>query len=144
MALFVNKMDAKGRIFIPAKLRDQIGSPMFVTLNQDKGYLSIYGNDHFQGIVEQFSKIPMTNPKIRHARRQIIGEALECELDSQGRISVSSELWNRIGAVPSDEICIYQIEKDSLELCTKKFYDAQNEVVEQESIDLDGYEITGL
>ena len=48
MARFINKMDAKGRIFIPAKLRDQIGSPMFVTLNQDKGYLSIYGEDHFQ------------------------------------------------------------------------------------------------
>ena len=144
MARFINKMDAKGRIFIPAKLRDQIGSPMFVTLNQDKGYLSIYGEDHFQGIVEQFSKIPMTNPKIRHARRQIIGEALECELDSQGRISVSSELWNRIDAVPSDEICIYQIESDMLEICTKRYYDAQNEEAEQESIDLDGYEITGL
>ena len=68
MARFINKMDAKGRIFIPAKLRDQIGSPMFVTLNQDKGYLSIYSNDRFQGIVEQFSKIPMTNPKIRYGR----------------------------------------------------------------------------
>ncbi len=144
MARFINKMDAKGRIFIPAKLRDQIGSPMFVTLNQDKGYLSIYSHDRFQGIVEQFSKIPMTNPKIRHARRQIIGEALECDMDGQGRISVSSELWNRIGAAPSDEICIYQIEKDVLEICTKKYYDAVSETAEQESIDLDGYEITGL
>ena len=144
MARFINKMDAKGRIFIPAKIRDQIGSPMFVTLNQDKGYLSVYSKPRFEDIVDQFAKIPMTNPKIRHARRQLIGEALECELDGQGRISVSSELWGRIGAVPSDEICIYQMGKDALEICTKKYYDAQNEEAEQESIDLDGYEITGL
>ena len=144
MARFINKMDAKGRIFIPAKLRDQIGSPMFVTLNQDQGYLSVYSKPRFEEIVDQFSKIPMTNAKIRHARRQLIGEALECELDGQGRISVSSELWKRIGAEPSDEICIYQMGRDALELCTKKYYDELNESQEQESIDLDGYEITGL
>ena len=52
--------------------------------------------------------------------------------------------FSRIGAEPSDEICIYQMGRDALELCTKKYYDELNESQEQESIDLDGYEITGL
>ena len=43
-------------------------------------------------------------------------------MDSQGRIAVSNELWENIGAVPGDEICIFD-EDDKLEICTKAFYD---------------------
>ncbi|MBR3057351.1 MAG: hypothetical protein IKG93_05210 [Clostridiales bacterium] len=144
MARFINKVDAKGRIFIPAKVRDQIGSPVFVTMSQDPGYLMVYAKERFEHIVEQFAKIPMTDPKIRHARRQIVGEALECDLDGQGRISVSSELWSRISANPSEEVCIYQTDKDALEICTKKFYDEENADPENQRIDIEGYGITGL
>lgn len=143
MARFMNKIDAKGRIFVPAKVRDKIGPRMYVTPSQDKMFLSVYSEPRFEHICDQFEKIPMTTPALRRARREIIGEALECEIDGQGRISISSELWDRIGAKPTEEICIYQ-HRDMLEICTKATYEMEREVESQEELDLDGYDFTGL
>lgn len=143
MARFMNKIDAKGRIFVPAKVRDKIGPRMYVTPSQDKNYLSVYSEERFERICDQFEKVPMTTPEIRRARRAIIGEALECEIDGQGRISISSELWDRIGAKPTEEICIYQL-RDMLEICTKAYYEDEREKESQEELDLSDYDITGL
>ncbi|MBP5493358.1 MAG: hypothetical protein J6Y08_11000 [Clostridiales bacterium] len=143
MARFMNKIDAKGRIFVPAKVRDKIGPRMFVTVNQDKNYLSVYSEERFDRICDAFDNIPTTTPEILKARRAIIGEALECEIDSQGRISVTSELWERIGAKPSSEICIYQL-RDMLEICTAAYYESSKESEAEGSFDLQNYEIRGL
>ncbi len=143
MARFMNKIDAKGRFFVPAKARDKMGPRMFVTVNQDKNYLSVYSEARFQEIVDSFNAQPMTTPEIRNARRAILGEALECELDSQGRISVTSELWERIGAKPSTEICIYQY-ADMLEICTSTYYESSKGDEAATSFSLQGYDIRGL
>ena len=54
-----------------------------------------------------------------------IGEACEVSVDSQGRISVNSELWDRIGAKPGDEICVFN-DDGKLDICTKNFYDSED------------------
>ena len=44
MARDNKKIDAKGRFFIPAKVRERLGDEVFVTNGLDKGYLSVYSN----------------------------------------------------------------------------------------------------
>ena len=72
--------------------------------------------------IHELNKISSAARKIEKA---IIFEASEVNVDSQGRISVISELWERIEAKPGDEICVFN-DDDKLLICTKTFYDAED------------------
>lgn len=144
MARFTNKIDAKGRFFLPAKLRESMGGRIVVTLSLDKGYLSAYTEERFQSIRRQFEALNSMDSQVRRVMRLIVGEALSCELDSQGRVSVSSELWEHIGAEPSGEISIIDL-GDKLDICSKTFYDAKKEELSSVmDLDLTEYNVTGL
>ena len=126
MARFTHTIDAKGRVFVPARLREGMGSSLIVTLSLDDGYLSAYSPDNFRIIREQINQLSGTDPAVRRLKRSIIGEAMACEMDGQGRISVSEELWSHISVRPGDEVCFIDM-FDKLEICSKAFYNKQNE-----------------
>ncbi len=144
MARYTNKIDSKGRVFIPAKLRESLGKSLVVTLSLDSGYLSVYTQERFQHIKKQFSELNSMDPQVRKVTRLLIGEALVCDTDSQGRVSISSELWEHIHASPQEEICIIDL-GDKLDICSKKFYEQEKEAVGAVlDLDLTGYNVTGL
>ena len=144
MARFTNKIDVRGRIFIPSKLRESLGRNVVVTLSLDGGYLSVYTDDRFRRIREQFEDLNSMDPKVRRVMRLIVGEALPCDVDSQGRISVSDELWGHIGTKPGDEVSIINI-GDKLDICSKNFYEREKaELSSVMELDLTGYNVTGL
>ena len=92
---------------------------------------------------DQFRKNNSMDPVIRALARALIGESLELVPDSQGRVSLTSELWERIGAKPGDEICIFDV-LDKIEICTKSFYEG-NRVDISELVGLDTkYYVEGL
>lgn len=126
MARDIKKIDAKGRFFIPSKFKEKFGGDLVVTVSLDRGYLCVYTAETFEKIEEQFAEMNSSEPEFRVMERWILGEALEVKVDSQNRISLTSELWERIGAKPGDEICVSSM-RNKLEICTKKFFD-DNEV----------------
>ena len=121
----IKKIDAKGRFFIPAKQREQLGDEVVVTNSLDKGYLCVYSKARFDHIAEQIRKLNYLNPKVRIISRAIIGEACEVTVDSQGRIAVSAELWERAFAKAGDEICVFN-DAGKLDICAKSFYDNED------------------
>ena len=144
MARFTHTIDAKGRVFVPARLRDSLGASLIVTLSLDDGYLSAYSPEQFKLIREQINQLSGTDQAVRRLKRSIIGEAMVCELDSQGRISVSDELWSHICVGPGDEVCFIDM-FDKLEICSKSFYQDQKE--EQGSLtglDLSRFDVKGI
>ena len=144
MARFTHTIDAKGRVFVPARLRDSLGAALIVTLSLDDGYLSAFTPENFRQIREQISRLSGTDPAVRLLKRSIIGEAMTCDLDSQGRISVSEELWSHIHVQPGDEVCFIDM-FDKLEICSKAFYQKQRE--EQGSlsgVDLTRFDVRGI
>ncbi|NLW89758.1 MAG: hypothetical protein GXY43_08610 [Clostridiaceae bacterium] len=144
MARFTNKIDVKGRVFLPSKLRDTLGRNVVVTLSLDEGFLSVYTDSRFRRIREQFEQLNSMDPKVRRVTRLIVGEALSCDVDAQGRISVSSELWDHIGVKPGEEVCIVNI-GDKLDLCAKEFYERKKaELSSVMELDLTEYNVTGL
>jgi MraZ protein len=144
MARYTHTIDAKGRVFIPARLRDELGKVLVVTQNIDDGYLSGYTPERFTEIRKQLEQLSGTDPATRRLRRAIVGEAMACELDAQGRISVSMELWSHIGVAPGDEICFIDL-YDKIEICAKTFYDAQKEDQGSLSrVDLSRFDVRGL
>lgn len=126
MARDTKKIDTKGRFFIPAKQKESLGSELVVTNSLDSGYICVYSKEQFEYIKKQFDEeLNAFDRVIRKVRRMIISEALAVTVDSQGRITVSAELWERIGAKPGDEICVFS-EDGKLDICTKEHYDNED------------------
>ncbi len=144
MARFTHTIDAKGRVFVPARLREGMGATLVVTLSLDDGYLSAYTQENFRSIRDQINQLSGTDPAVRRLKRTIIGEAMICGMDSQGRISISDELWSHIDVKRGEEVCFIDM-YDKLEICSKAFYDQQKE--EQGSlsdVDLSQFDVKGI
>ena len=78
-------VDAKGRLIVPAKLRDQLGDEFMVTRGLD-GCLFVYTLDEWHNMEERFRDIPMTSKNARKFSRFLFAGAVNCEVDKQGRI----------------------------------------------------------
>ncbi|MCD8002075.1 MAG: MraZ N-terminal domain containing protein [Oscillospiraceae bacterium] len=54
---FQHNLDAKGRLFIPARLRDELGDVFYVTLSMDK-CLSAYNAESWQVFSDKVNAMP--------------------------------------------------------------------------------------
>lgn len=141
MARLRSTVDAKGRVVIPAKLRQRYVGPLWITASLEEGYLSCYNEEHFVSVRDELLSYSGTDTDLRRFRLRFVGEALEVNPDAQGRITVSSELWSLIGVSPGDEIYVTDMHR-TLEFCqAKRFDDELNETMRVSNIDVSKYEI---
>lgn len=82
-------MDAKNRIFIPAKLREQLGDVVYVTRNVDF-CLSVYSEEGWEAYCAKLSALPSSEGS--ELLRFVFSSALDARLDSQGRIILTPVL----------------------------------------------------
>ena len=98
--IFHNHLDEKGRLNIPAKLREQMKadheSPLILTLGFDQA-LYLYPMDVWKKIEDQLLTLNSLSPEVRQFQRMILGNSDEVELDSQGRIIISPVLRKEAG-----------------------------------------------
>ena len=85
---YQHTVDAKGRLFIPAKLREELGETFYVTMGMD-GCLSVYSDESWAKFTEKFEALPYTRTK---AMRPLFANAAKCEPDAQGRILIPAKL----------------------------------------------------
>ena len=89
-----HSLDAKKRIFIPAKFRDDLGEVFYITRKFDK-YLSIYTADDWDTYIEKIEKLPESiGAEIQDF---ILGGAQKCSTDSNGRIIIEDKLLKHAG-----------------------------------------------
>ena len=89
---YFHNIDAKGRIILPSKFRSELGDRFIVTKGFD-GCLYGYSVDEWKGIEEKIKTLPLVTGKdARNFTRFFFSNAIECEIDSQGRILISSSL----------------------------------------------------
>ena len=144
MARYTHSTDSKGRVIIPAKLREDLGLICYVTVSLDRGYLAVYTERQWEGLRAQLDELPGTNPVVRRLRRTIIGEAIRCQLDGQGRIAINDELWETIDIAGGDEVYIIDL-GDSLQICSRSFFDAQRaEELPIDELDLSAFDVRGI
>ncbi len=91
MGEYQHNIDSKGRVIVPSKFRDDLGSKFVVTRGLDS-CLFIYSQEIWIGIVEKLKSLPWTNPDVRKFARFFTAGAIECELDNQGRIVIPQNL----------------------------------------------------
>ncbi|MBR2840624.1 MAG: division/cell wall cluster transcriptional repressor MraZ [Bacilli bacterium] len=92
MGEYHQKIDEKGRLIIPAKLRYDLGENFIITRGLD-GCLFVYPKNTWESIIEEYKNLP--NVKDTRNFMRIFLSGANCEnLDRQGRVNISSPLIN--------------------------------------------------
>ncbi|MBR3785287.1 MAG: division/cell wall cluster transcriptional repressor MraZ [Firmicutes bacterium] len=95
MGKYNNSIDAKNRMIVPSKHRDQLGGRCILTKGMDN-CLYIYPLGEWEKVVEKVSALPQTDVNVRKYIRDVFANAEECEIDKQGRILIPAELKKRV------------------------------------------------
>ncbi len=89
---YQHSIDAKGRLFIPAKLREELGPTFYVTIstdNKQSRFLAAYTAEAWQRLTDKFNSMPSIESR---SIVPIFTKAVKCEPDAQGRILLTKEL----------------------------------------------------
>ena len=85
---YQHSLDAKGRLFIPARMREELGDVFYVTISPDK-CLSAYSGEHWQELCDKVNAMPFVKQR---KMRPLFAYAAKCELDNQGRTLIPAHL----------------------------------------------------
>lgn len=96
MGEYNHTIDAKGRLIVPSKFREQLGDEFVVTKGLD-GCLFVYDNTEWKKFEEKLQALPLTNQNARKFSRFFLAGASACEVDRQGRILLPSVLRDFAG-----------------------------------------------
>jgi MraZ protein len=97
---FEHSVDAKGRVFIPAKWRDDLGDTIVITrdmLGGDGRCLFGMSLAVWNDMLERFKKVAIADVPAQNAMRLMFAGASDCELDKQGRALLSASLRQYAG-----------------------------------------------
>ena len=86
-----HSLDAKGRLIMPAKLREDIGEKFIITTGLD-GCLFGFSMDEWSKFEDKLKSLPITNKNARNFVRFFLSGAIECEIDKQGRFLIANNL----------------------------------------------------
>ena len=90
---YQHTLDNKGRLFIPAKLRDELGEVFFITISMDR-CLCAYSGENWAALSDKVSAMPYVKQR---RMRPLFAHAARCELDSQGRALLPQNLREYAG-----------------------------------------------
>jgi MraZ protein len=91
MGEYQHSIDEKGRIIIPAKFRDALGSHFVVTRGLDQ-CLFVYATEEWTIMEQKLKALPLMKSDARAFTRFFFSGATECELDKQGRVNIPNTL----------------------------------------------------
>ena len=91
------KLDDKNRLFVPAKLRGELGEDFYVTLGVNCGRrcLTVYTAKDFETLERNFSALPLSQRA--DATSLIFMNAAQCNPDKQFRFSLTQFLLTYAG-----------------------------------------------
>ena len=125
-------IDAKGRLIVPAKYRDNLGERFYVTKGFDD-CLFVYAEEDFNILQEKIRALPLSNKESRTISRFFLGSAQEGELDKQGRILISGPLREHADLVK--DVVLVGV-GNHIEIWSKDRYEASEESMDVDNVAL--------
>ena len=125
-----HSLDAKGRLIMPAKLRDDIGSNFIITTGLD-GCLFGFSMSEWGKFEDKLKALPITNKNARNFVRFFLSGATECEIDKQGRFLIPNNL--RVSANLEKEVVIIGV-GTRLEIWNKNTWQSCDESISADEI----------
>ncbi|MGE5285841.1 MAG: division/cell wall cluster transcriptional repressor MraZ [Micromonosporaceae bacterium] len=90
------RLDEKGRLFLPAKYRDELAGGLVITKGQER-CLYVFPQAEFGRITEALRSAPVTAKAVRDYSRVFFASASDEVPDKQGRITVPPGLRDYAG-----------------------------------------------
>ena len=84
---YEHSLDTKGRMIMPAKLRQDIGEKFIITKGLD-GCLFVFSQNEWLNFEEKLKALPLSDKNARNFVRFFLSGATECEIDKQGRFLI--------------------------------------------------------
>jgi MraZ protein len=85
------RLDEKGRLFLPAKYREELAGGVVITKGQER-CLFVFPQEEFVRITEALRTVPVTAKAVRDNSRVFFASASDEVPDKQGRITVPAAL----------------------------------------------------
>lgn len=122
-------LDPKGRIIIPAPLREILSkkyssSKLYITNAAFDKCLHLYPLDEWARLEAKIREMPRMDEAVKYFIRRVVASAMECELDRQGRVLIPYEHRQDAG-ITGDIVIVGQIEK--IELWDKAQWDEETD-----------------
>ncbi len=86
-----HNIDSKGRVIIPAKMREQLGEQFVITRGFEE-CLAVYSMEEWEKVMGRLSELPSTQKSARRLKRMFLSYAVEVEPDKQGKVIIPSVL----------------------------------------------------
>lgn len=96
------RVEAKNRVSLPKKFREEIGSRIVVTQGYE-GCLVVVSPKQWKVLIEDAAKGPFVAEEVRDTSRFLLGGAVEVELDDLGRFVLPQNLKEYAGI--EKEVC---------------------------------------
>ncbi len=120
MGEYHHSIDEKGRLIIPAKCREALGSHFVITRGIEN-CIYVYPEETFARIVKQLETLPFTKKDARGFTRFFMSGATAAELDKQGRMLIPTPLSD-YAKLEKDCVIVGALER--LEIWDKNLWDA--------------------
>ena len=125
---FTHNLDDKGRLMIPRKMREELGYKVYIMKGFD-GSLSLYHEERYQKLVEEFSRLSFNQSKVRDYLRLQFASTYEMEVDKLGRVQIPTALLTKYGI--SKEVLVLGI-GDHIEVWDKAKYEEYENSIRDE------------
>lgn len=119
MGEYHHNVDTKGRLIVPAKFRDGLGETFVLTRGLDQCLFG-YPMSEWAQIEEKLKGLPLTKKDARAFTRFFFSGAMECEVDKQGRINISSPLMQY---AKLDKECVVLGVSNRIEIWSKDIWE---------------------
>ena len=86
-----HNLDAKGRIIMPTKLREELGDTFYV-MHGFEGCLAVRSVEEFENLSNSVGALPGVSRDVRRIQRVMNSSACPCEADKQGRFVIPPQL----------------------------------------------------
>lgn len=116
---FAHNLDEKGRLMIPRKMREELGYKVYIMKGYE-GSLSLYNEERYQKLVEEFSRLSFNQSKVRDYLRLQFASTYEMEVDKLGRVQIPTALLTKYNI--SKEVLVLGI-GDHIEVWDKAKYE---------------------
>lgn len=90
---FQHTVDAKGRMFVPARLREVLGQEFYVTISAED-CLMVYSQEMWNSALERLKSMSQED---QMSLRPLFASATQCAPDAQGRIALPQDLRDFVG-----------------------------------------------
>lgn len=94
---YTAKVDDKGRLFVPAKLRAELGEEFYVTIGYNSGFkcLQVFTKEGWEAFCAKFNTLSQAQRS--GATTLLFTNAVECNPDKQFRFTLTQNLFKYAG-----------------------------------------------